>query len=62
MPSSFWKNSILKMFSVHINHKAGVFKFLEFEQCVRLRSARFLGKLLCTEDLTLETKLCFEIP
>jgi len=42
---SFWKSSILKMFSVHI----------------KTQSRRFRGELLWTEDLTVEIKLRFQI-
>jgi len=51
--SSFWKSSILKMFSFHIKKKS--------RQCFRLTSARFRGELMWTEDLTVEIKLLFQI-
>ena len=54
MTSSFWKSSILKMFSVHIKTQNRRFQFLGFEECFRLKSARFRGKSLWTEDLTIE--------
>jgi len=51
--SSFWKSSILKMFSVHIKTQS--------RQCFRLKSVRFRGELMWTEDLTVEIKLRFQI-
>ena len=51
--SSFWKSSILKMFSVHIKTQS--------RQCFRFKNARFRGELVWTEDLTVEIKLRFQI-
>jgi len=59
--SSFWKSSILIHFPSTLKHKAGVFKFVGFEQCFRLKSAHFRDELLWTEDLTVEIKLRFQI-
>jgi len=41
------------MFSVHIKTQS--------RQCFRLKSARFRGELVWTEDLTVEIKLRFQI-
>ena len=61
MKSSFWKKLHFECVPSTLKHNAGVFKFLGFEQCFRLKSARFRGKLLRTEDLTVEIKLRFQI-
>ena len=53
----FGKAPFWKCFPSTLKHKACVFKFLGFQQCFRLESARFRGKLLWTEDLTVEMKL-----
>jgi len=51
--SSFWKSSILKMFSFRIKTQSW--------QCSCLKSAHFRGELVWTEDLTVEIKLHFQI-
>jgi len=51
--SSFWKSSILKMFSIHIKTRS--------RQCFRLKSARFRGELVWTKDVTVKIKLRFQI-
>ena len=43
MTSSFSRNSVFKMISVHIKTKAAVFNFLRFEK--RFRKAPFLGRI-----------------
>ena len=53
----FGKAPFWKCFPSTLKLKAYVFKFLGFQQCFRLESARFRGKLLWTEDLTVEMKL-----
>ena len=60
--SPFTKSSVYKMFSVYImlKRKAGFFKFLAFEG--RCRKAPFCDGLVWTVDLTVEIKLCFQIP
>ena len=52
---SFSKSSVLKMFSVHPKRKAGIFKFLPFEE--RFEKLRFYDGLVWTVGLTVEIKL-----
>ena len=60
--SSFWKSPIRKRFPSMLKHRAGVFKFLGFDECFLLRSARFYGKLLWTTEFpTVEIRLSFQI-
>ena len=53
---SFSKSSVLKMFSVPTKRKAGVFRFLRFEE--RFRKAFLRDLLVWTEGLTVEDESC----
>ena len=58
--SSFWKTFRFKIFPSTLKQKAGVFKWLPFEDC--FGKLRFRDGLVLMVGLTVKVKLCFLNP